>query len=86
MSKIDHLFDASGLLAKKVAYAAALVILTYYSDVDNDYSTAHAISSSLLDCRASQNSTFGIESRQINLFLSVSWIRKYLTKKSNISL
>ena len=36
MSKIDHLFDALGLSAKKVAYAAALVILTYYPDVDDD--------------------------------------------------
>ena len=83
MSKIDH--DALGLFAKKVAYAAALVILMYYPDVDNDYSTAHAISSSLLDCRANQNSIFGIESRHINLFLSVSYIRKYLTKKWNVS-
>ena len=83
--KIDYLFDASGLLAKKVAYAAALVILTYYPDVGNDYSAAHAISSSLLDCKASRNSIFGVESRHINLFLSVSWIRKYLTKKWNVS-
>ena len=85
MTKVDHLFDTSGLLAKKVADAVAVVILTFYPVVDEDYSPAHAIASSLLYRRASWNSIFDVKSEHINLFLSVSWIRTYLKSRWNVS-
>ena len=68
MIKIDHLLDASGLLAKKVAHAVAVVILTYHPLVDDDYSTPHLICSSLRVYRASGNSIFNVESEHIKLF------------------
>ena len=71
---------ASGLLTKKVANAVAVVILTFYPVVDDEYSPAHVIASSLLNRRASRNSIFDVSSEHINLFLSVSWIRTYLLK------
>ena len=85
MTKVDNLFDASGLLAKKVADVGAVVILTFYLVVDEDYSPAHAIASSWLDHRASRNSIFDAKSDHINLFLSVSWIRTYLKSRWIVS-
>ena len=41
MTKDDHLSDATGLLAEKVANAVALVMLTFTPEIENDYSTAN---------------------------------------------
>jgi hypothetical protein len=85
MSKIDHLSDASGLLAKKVANAVAVVILTFFPVVEGDYSDAHAIHSSLLDRRTTRNSIFNVEIEHVSILLSVSWIRNYMKKRWSIS-
>jgi hypothetical protein len=85
MSKIDHLSDASGILVKKVANAVALVILTFFPVVQDAYSDAHVIYSSLFDRRTTRNSIFNVESEHISIFLSVLWIRNYLKKRWNVS-
>ena len=41
MTKNDHLSDATGLLAEKVANAVALVMLTFTPEIENDYSNAN---------------------------------------------
>ena len=41
MTKDDHLSDATGLLAEKVANAVALVMLTFTPEIENDYSNAN---------------------------------------------
>jgi hypothetical protein len=85
MFKIDHLSDSSGLLAKKITNAVALVILTFFPVVEEAYSDANAIYTSLLDRRTTRNSIFNVESEHISIFLSVSWIRNYMKKRWNVS-
>ena len=85
MTKIDHLWDGSGILAKKVAHAAALVMLTYYPVVEDDYSPAHMVCSSLVDRRAHRSSIHNVEMEHINIFLSVSWMRNYLKRRFHVS-
>ena len=72
MTKIDHLSDGSGMLARKVAHAAALVMLTYYPVVEDDYSPANMVCSSLLDRRAHRNSIYNAEIEYIlTFFISI---------------
>ena len=85
MTKIDHLWDGSGILAKKVAHAAALVMLTYYPVVEDDYSPAHMVCSSLVDRRAHRSSIHNVEMEHINIFLSVSWMWNYLKRRFHVS-
>ena len=65
MTKIDHLWDASGLLAEKVAVTAAVVILTYNPVVEDDYSPALTIFATLRDRRLNRSSIYNIEQEHI---------------------
>ena len=85
MTKIDYLWDPSGLLAKKVALAAAVVILTYYPVVEDDYSAGHVICAALVDKEWKKQSLLNVENDHIFLFLSVGWIRSYLKKHNSVS-
>ena len=85
MTKKDHLSDATGLLAEKVANAVALVMLTFTPEIENDYSTANDVYDSLINQRKSRHYIYNVQRKHVIMFLSVSWIRSYLRKKWNCS-
>ena len=85
MTKNDHLSDATGLLAEKVASAVALVMLTFTPEIEKDYSTANDVYDSSINQRKSRHYIYNVQREHVIMFLSVSWIRTYLRKKWNCS-
>ena len=81
MTKNDHLSDATGLLAEKVASAVALVMLTFTPEIEKDYSTANDVYDSSINQRKSRHYIYNVQREHVIMFLSVSWIRTYLRKK-----
>ena len=69
----------------EVANVVALVMLTFTTEIENDYSSANDIYASLVDQRTSRHHIYNVQREHVIMFLSVSWIRTFLRKKWNCS-